>query len=52
MVPRIVLYSDSDAQERIMTQSTVQLVAGILAVVLIVIIIMRRKNKKKIDDEF
>ena len=30
-----------------MTQSTVQLIAGILAVVLIVIIIMRRKNKKK-----
>ena len=30
-----------------MTQSTVQLIAGILAVVLIVIIIMRRKNKNK-----
>ena len=30
-----------------MTQGTVQLVAGILAVVLIGIVILRRKNKKK-----
>ena len=36
-----------------MTQGTVQLVAGILAVVLIAIVILRRKGKKsKTDDEF
>jgi LPXTG-motif cell wall-anchored protein len=36
-----------------MTQGTVQLVAGILAVVLIAIVILRRKGKKKHDeDEF
>ena len=36
-----------------MTQSTVQVVAGILAVVLIAIVILRRKGKKKGDeDEF
>ncbi len=37
----------------LMTQSTVQIVAGVLAVLLVVIIIMRRKNKKKdAEDEF
>jgi hypothetical protein len=36
-----------------MSQETVKLVAGILAVVLIVIIIMRRKgNKGKQEDDF
>ena len=36
-----------------MTQSTVQIVAGILAVVLIAIVILRRKGKKSgNDDEF
>ena len=36
-----------------MTQGTVQLVAGILAVVLIAIVILRRKaHKKKDEDEF
>jgi LPXTG-motif cell wall-anchored protein len=35
-----------------MTQGTVQLVAGVLAVVLIGIVILRRKNKKKDEDEF
>ena len=36
-----------------MTQGTVQLVAGILAVILIAIVIMRRKtNKKKDEDDF
>ena len=36
-----------------MTQETVQIVAGVLAVLLIGIIIMRRKNKKKTqEDEF
>jgi len=37
-----------------MTQGTVQLVAGILAVVLIAIVILRRKAKKSkaSDDEF
>jgi LPXTG-motif cell wall-anchored protein len=36
-----------------MTQGTVQLIAGILAVVLVAIIILRRKGKKaKTDDEF
>jgi len=49
----IVLYCRSDAQEIVMTQSTVQIVAGILAVVLIAIVILRRKGKKKGDeDEF
>lgn len=37
-----------------MTQGTVQLVAGILAVLLIAIVILRRKGKKSkgADDEF
>jgi LPXTG-motif cell wall-anchored protein len=36
-----------------MTQETVQLVAGILAVVLIGIVILRRKSKKgKVEDDF
>ena len=33
-------------------QSTVKLIAGILAVVLIAIIFLRRKGKKKEEDEF
>lgn len=44
--------SDSDAGAN-MTQGTVQLVAGILAVVLIAIVILRRKgHKKKEEDDF
>jgi len=36
-----------------MTQETVQIIAGVLAVVLIGLIIMRRKSKKKTqEDEF
>lgn len=36
-----------------MTQETVQIVAGVLAVLLIGIVIMRRKSKKKTqEDEF
>jgi len=35
-----------------MTQSTVQIVAGILCLAVIAIIIMRRKGKKKSEDEF
>ena len=36
-----------------MTQETVQIIAGVLAVLIIGIIIMRRKNKKKTqEDEF
>lgn len=35
-----------------MTQSTVQLVAGVLCVILIAIVILRRKGKKKTEDEF
>jgi len=35
-----------------MTQSTVQIVAGILCLAMIAIIILRRKGKKKSDDEF
>jgi LPXTG-motif cell wall-anchored protein len=36
-----------------MTQETVQIVAGVLAVLIIGIVIMRRKNKKKTqEDEF
>ena len=38
--------------EQTMTQGTVQLVAGILALVLVGIIIMRRKGKKKEEDDF
>jgi hypothetical protein len=34
-----------------MTQGTVQLVAGVLAVVLIGIVILRRKGKKKTDED-
>jgi LPXTG-motif cell wall-anchored protein len=44
--------SDSEARSETMTQGTVQLVAGILALVLVGIIIMRRKNKKKEEDDF
>jgi hypothetical protein len=37
----------------LITQATVQLVAGILAVVLIAIVLLRRKGKKKPEeDEF
>lgn len=40
-------------QETGMTQDTVKIVAGILAVVLVAIVILRRKNKKKdAEDEF
>jgi hypothetical protein len=37
-----------------MTQETVQLIAGILAVLCVVAIILRRKSKKgkAVDDEF
>ena len=35
-----------------MTQSTVQIVAGILCLAVIAIIILRRKGKKKSEDEF
>lgn len=35
-----------------MTQETIQIIAGVLAVLLIGIIIMRRKGKKKQEDEF
>lgn len=35
-----------------MTQSTVQIVAGVLCVILIAIVILRRKGKKKTEDEF
>jgi len=36
-----------------MTQETVQIIAGVLAVLLIGIVIMRRKSKKKTqEDEF
>jgi hypothetical protein len=51
--PYLFYTSDSDAQEQTMTQGTVQLVAGILAVILIAIVIMRRKGgKKKDEDDF
>jgi hypothetical protein len=37
----------------LITQATVQLVAGILAVVLVAIVLLRRKGKKKSEeDEF
>jgi hypothetical protein len=50
----IVLYSGSGNRSSNMTQSTVQIVAGVLAVVLIGIVILRRKGKKTkdADDEF
>ena len=52
--PHELFYTaDSERQESYMSQTTVQLVAGILCVVLIAIIILRRKGKKKSsDDEF
>ena len=48
----IVLYSGSEARSETMTQGTVQLVAGILALALVGIIIMRRKGKKKEEEDF
>jgi hypothetical protein len=43
----------SELQEKPMTQGTVQIVAGVLAVVLVVIAVMRhKKNKKKDEDDF
>ena len=51
--PKLFYTAGSDAESQIMTQGTVQLVAGILAVVLIAIVILRRKaHKKKDEDEF
>jgi hypothetical protein len=50
--PGFVLYFRFRRGSEIMTQGTVQLVAGILAVVLIAIVILRRKGKKKDEDEF
>ena len=41
----------SESEEYEMTQGTVQIVAGVLAVLLIAIIFMRRKSKKKRTDE-
>jgi hypothetical protein len=39
------------SRERFM--STIQIVAGVLAVVLLVIVVLRRKGKKKVEeDEF
>jgi LPXTG-motif cell wall-anchored protein len=35
-----------------MTQETVQIISGALAVLLVGIIFMRRKSKKKQEDEF
>lgn len=49
--PVLFYTSDSDARSQIMTQGTVQLVAGILAVVLVAIVILRRKGAKKKKDE-
>jgi len=47
-----VLYFRFGSTEQTMTQGTVQLVAGILALILVGIIIMRRKGKKKEEDDF
>src|SRR5208283_4005695 len=49
--PFLFYTSDSDARSQIMTQGTVQLVAGILAVVLVAIVILRRKGTKKKDED-
>jgi hypothetical protein len=39
--------------DRLMTQETIQIISGVLAVVLIAIVILRRKGKKKQqEDEF
>jgi hypothetical protein len=49
---RAILPVQAATRELTMTQGTVQLVAGILAVALIAIVILRRKGKKsKGDDE-
>jgi LPXTG-motif cell wall-anchored protein len=46
-------FSFGDPCTNFMTANqTVQLVAGILAVVLVAIIFLRRKNKKKDEDDF
>jgi len=49
--PVLFYTSGSDAQEQKMTQGTVQLIAGILAVILIAVVIMRRKGTKKKDED-
>jgi LPXTG-motif cell wall-anchored protein len=49
-----IRHSDAERSRgaELMTQSTVQIVAGVLAVVLIGIVFLRRKNKKtKSEDE-
>ena len=38
--------------DRLMTQESIQIGAGVLAVILIAIVILRRKGKKKQEDEF
>jgi len=49
----VILRNDLSERSIAMTQETVQLVAGALAVLLVGIIILRRKNKKKQqEDEF
>jgi len=49
----VILPSQSLRGDRSMTQETVQIIAGVLAVLLIGIVIMRRKSKKKTqEDEF
>jgi LPXTG-motif cell wall-anchored protein len=35
-----------------MTQTTVQIISGVLCVALIAIVILRRKSKKKTEDDF
>jgi len=47
-----LLYCRFRKDEIIMTQTTVQIIAGVLCVVLIAIVILRRKRKKKTEDDF
>lgn len=39
-------------EREFVTQQTVQIVCGVLAVLCVVIIVMRRKKKKQQDDDF
>ena len=47
----IALLQDAPAPDISGTQSTIKVIAGVLALVLVVIIILRRRSGKKKDEE-
>lgn len=49
--PTNVLYFRFGSTGEQMTQGTVQIVAGVLAVILIAIVFLRRKGKKKTEED-